>query len=97
MNNTNTNSDNRPLFQLTKEELMQDFEQIVRKVVNQIQVEQVSKDEKEFYTRKETSEHLNVSYSTLHNWRKSGILTPIKMGAKVYYSKDEVLSRLKGE
>lgn len=94
MNNNNNKSDNRPLFQLTKEELMQDFEQIIRKVVNQMQVEQVSKDEKEFYTRKETSEHLNVSYSTLHNWNKSGVLTPIKMGAKVYYSKSDVSARL---
>ena len=89
-------NNNTLLVQMTKDELMQDFEQIVRKVVNQMQVEQqTSKDEKEFYTRKETSEHLNVSYSTLHNWKEKGILMPIKMGAKVYYSKDEVKARLK--
>lgn len=92
------NSDNRPLFQLTKEELMQDFEQIVRKVVNQMQVEQVSKDEKHTYTRDETAELLDVSLTTLHNWNKQGILKPsAKVGKRVYYSKDEVLSRLKGE
>lgn len=90
----NNNNDNRPLFQLTKEELMQDFEQVVRKIVNQMQVEQVSKDEKDFYTREETAEYLNVSYSTLHNWKVKGILTPFKMGAKVYYYKSDVSARL---
>ena len=89
------NNNNTLLVQMTKDELMQDFEQIVHKIVSQMQTGQVSKDEKEFYTRKETSEHLNVSYSTLHNWKEKGILMPIKMGAKVYYSKDEVKARLK--
>lgn len=92
--NSNNNSDNRPLFQLTKEELMLDFEEVVRKVVNQLQIEQKTKDEKDFYTRDETAEYLNVSYSTLHNWKKKGILTPFKMGAKVYYSKSDVSARL---
>ncbi|WP_160136253.1 helix-turn-helix domain-containing protein [Chryseobacterium sp. c4a] len=98
-NNNNNNGDNRPLFQLTKEELMQDFEQVVRKVVNQMQVEQqTSKDEKQVYTRVETAELLNVSVTTLHNWNKQGILKPsAKVGKRVYYSKDEVLSRLRGE
>ncbi|TLX23346.1 helix-turn-helix domain-containing protein [Chryseobacterium indologenes] len=90
MSNSNT-----LLVQMTKDELMQDFEQIVRKVVNQMQVQQISKDEKETYTRDEAAEYLNVSHSTLHNWKKKGILMPFKMGAKVYYSKDEVKARLK--
>ncbi|SIQ67221.1 helix-turn-helix domain-containing protein [Chryseobacterium sp. RU33C] len=94
--NTTNNNNNTLLFQITKEELMQDFEQVVRKVVNQIQVEQTSKDEKQVYTRKETSELLNVSYTTLHNWKVQGILIPTKLGKIVYYSKDKVLSRLKG-
>lgn len=90
-------NNNTLLFQMTKEELMEDFENVVRKVVNQIQVEQqTSKNEKLTYTREETSKLLNVSYTTLHNWKVQGILIPNKLGNKVYYPKDEVLSRLKG-
>lgn len=98
-NNSNNGSNNPLLVQMTKQELMQDFEQVVRKVVNQMQFEQQTlKDEKHAYTRDETAEILNVSLTTLHNWNKQGILKPsAKVGKRVYYSKDEVLSRLKGE
>ncbi|MDR6158634.1 putative site-specific integrase-resolvase [Chryseobacterium sp. SLBN-27] len=91
-------NNNTLLVQMTKDELMQDFEQVVRKVVNQMQVEQqTSKDEKQAYTRDETAELLDVSLTTLHNWNKQGIFKPsAKVGKRVYYSKDEVLSRLKG-
>ncbi|WP_439480395.1 helix-turn-helix domain-containing protein [Chryseobacterium aquaticum] len=91
-------NNNTLLVQMTKDELMQDFEQVIRKVVNQMQVQQVSKDEKQAYTRDETAELLDVSLTTLHNWNKQGIFKPsAKVGKRVYYSKDEVLARLKGE
>ncbi|MEA1847505.1 MerR family transcriptional regulator [Chryseobacterium sp. MHB01] len=96
--NSSNNSNNTLLFQITKEELMQDFEQVLRKVVNQIQVEIKSQNEKQTYTRKETAELLDVTVETLHYWKKKGILMPsAKVGKRVYYSKDTVLSRLKGE
>lgn len=40
---------------MTKDELMQDFEQVVRKVVNQMQEQQASKNEKLTYTGDETA------------------------------------------
>lgn len=52
-------------------------------------------DGNEFYTRSETANKLKVSLSTLHNWSKGGILIPQKIGNRVYYSKTEVLSKLK--
>lgn len=96
-NNSNNGSNNPLLVQMTKEELMQDFEQVVRKVVNQINVEQqASKNEKLTYTRYETAKLLKVSLTTLHNWNKQGVFKPsAKVGKRVYYSKDEILSRLK--
>ena len=51
--------------------------------------------EKEFYTRDEVAKLLNVSYATLHNWKKEGILEPVKIGNRVYYPKIEVFSKLK--
>ena len=51
--------------------------------------------EKEFYTRDEVAKLLNVSYGTLHNWKKEGILEPVKIGNRVYYPKIEVISKLK--
>lgn len=51
--------------------------------------------EKEFYTRDEVAKLLNVSYATLHNWKKEGILEPVKIGNRVYYPQIEVISKLK--
>ena len=43
----------------------------------------------------EVAKLLNVSYATLHNWKKEGILEPVKIGNRVYYPKIEVFSKLK--
>lgn len=50
--------------------------------------------EKDFYTRKEVSELLNVSYSSLFNWNRDGILLSRKIGNRVYYLKSDVISKL---
>ncbi|MEC3876016.1 helix-turn-helix domain-containing protein [Chryseobacterium salviniae] len=97
MNNNNNNSNDNPLLvQMTKDELIRDVEQVVRKVVNQIQIEQQAlKNEKLTYTRDETAEILNVSLTTLHNWNKKEILKPCaKIGRNVYYSKNDIQARL---
>lgn len=52
-------------------------------------------DEDELLTRDQTSKKLNVSLATLYNWQKQGILIPKKLGKRVYYPKQEVLSKLK--
>lgn len=98
MNNNNNNSNDNPLLvQMTKDELIRDFEQVVRKVVNQMQVgQQALKNEKLTYTRDETAKVLNVSLTTLHNWNKQGILKPCaKIGRNVYYSKNDIQAKLK--
>ncbi|MFY1046664.1 helix-turn-helix domain-containing protein [Chryseobacterium sp. GP-SGM7] len=94
MNTTNNNNNNTLLFQITKEELIRDFEQVVYKVLEQMQLNQVSKNEKEFYTRDETAKLLDVSLTTLFHWNNDGTLTNTKIGKRVYYSKKEVLARL---
>ncbi len=50
--------------------------------------------EKEFLTRKQVSEYLNVSLVTLHHWDKKGILVPQKIGRKVRYLKTDILNAL---
>lgn len=50
--------------------------------------------EKIFYTRKEVSELLNISYVTLHDWCKKRILKPYKMGNKTFFKKSEIIERM---
>ena len=48
----------------------------------------------DFITRQETAEILNVSLSTLLNWRKAGIITAYRIGNKIRYKKSEILDSL---
>lgn len=36
-------------------------------------------------TREETAKFFHVDLSTLHNWKKKGILMPVGIGGRVYY------------
>lgn len=82
------------LISISKDELMQEFEQIVYKVLEKMQQDQGIKDQKEFYTREETAKLLDVSLTTLFHWNNDGTLKNTKIGKRVYYSKNEVLARL---
>ena len=82
------------LISISKDELMQEFEQLVYKVLEKIQQDQTPKDQKHFYTREEAAKLLDVSLTTLFHWNNDGTLTNTKIGKRVYYSKNEVLARL---
>jgi Helix-turn-helix domain len=50
----------------------------------------LSKSTKDYYTRKEVVGILEVNQSTLHNWKKQGILSPVGIGGRVYYKKEDI-------
>ena len=41
-------------------------------------------------TRREAQELFKVSYPTILNWEKAGILKPIKISSRVYYQVDDI-------
>ena len=44
----------------------------------------------EYLTRREVSKVLNVTVQTLNNWRRQGVLNPLKIGGRVLYRKEDV-------
>ena len=48
----------------------------------------------EFLTRKETAKFFGASLVTLHDWTKKGLITPYKMGNRVYYKRSELIGSL---
>ena len=46
--------------------------------------------EKSYLTQKEAAEKLNVSENTLWRWKKTGYLTPVKVGNSVYYRLSDI-------
>ncbi len=49
-------------------------------------------DRTEFITRQETAQILNVSLVTLNEWTKNGTLQGYRIGSRIRYKKNEVLS-----
>ncbi|MCA6069384.1 helix-turn-helix domain-containing protein [Chryseobacterium sp. RG1] len=81
------------LMQIDIESFGQFIQKLVREELEKIIP--VQSAEKEFYTREETARLLNVSLTTLFHWNNDGTLKNTKIGNKVYYSKEEVFSKLK--
>ena len=48
------------------------------------------KGDDQLISRKGAKKMLNVDYSTLWTWAKSGYLIPIKVGGKVFYKRSDV-------
>lgn len=86
--------ENIPLFQINLDDFMEILEEKISQVMAKTIAEKSSPEKKDFYTRKEVSDLLRVSTTTLHNWAKDNILKPKKIGSRVYYSYDEVQSKL---
>jgi len=81
------------LMQIDIESFGQFIQKLVREELEKIIP--VQSEEKELYTREETAKLLNVSLTTLFHWNNDGTLKNTKIGNRVYYSKEEVFSKLK--
>ena len=46
-------------------------------------------------TKKEAMLGFRVSHTTLWKWQKTGYLTPVKVGKKVYYRREDIMSLTK--
>lgn len=47
--------------------------------------------------RREAAKFLGVSYQTMFNWTKSGVLTEHGLGRKKFYLKQELIDAMKNE
>lgn len=56
-----------------------------------------SEPEDELMTRNDVMQYLRIKSTTLHIWGKQGILKPIKINRKCYYSKKDILSLQRGD
>jgi hypothetical protein len=63
----------------------------LRVVLNEIDgLKQPCKENEELWSRQETADYFQVSFQTLHNWKKNKILLPIVVGTRVYYKKADI-------
>jgi hypothetical protein len=82
------------LIQFTPEEFTQLVNEILDKKLDKILKHLKPETTIEYLSRKETSEILGVSLSTLNNWRNSEILEPVYIGKRVLYTRQAIDKKL---
>jgi hypothetical protein len=74
---------------ITREDLNQ-FRMLLLKDINEILNSKPDHYKKKWLSANEVKEQLNISSSTLQNFRIKGILTHTKIGSSVFYSNQEI-------
>jgi excisionase family DNA binding protein len=73
------------------EQILEELKEIKRLLHGLAETESPKKDDEVYLSRCEAAEFLKCSKGTLHNWQKSGRLTPIIIGKKRLYPKSLLL------
>ncbi len=82
-------------IQLDFSHLLEGIRVVIQEEVNTaLRIKNADEGKTEVLTREETCKLLDVSKTTLHNWHKQAILSPTRIGGRVYYSKQDVLNKL---
>lgn len=60
-------------------------------LLQELSVRKTSTDDRPHLTRKETAKFFDVTTNCINDWVKKGLLTPMKMGQRTYFSKAECI------
>ncbi len=82
-------------FQTSPDELVAAIKQVVQTEIAKIgDQKNTQTNPREVLTRKETAELLGVSLVTIHDWSRSGIIHPYKLGNRTYFKRSEIMEVL---
>ncbi|HRG67296.1 MAG TPA: helix-turn-helix domain-containing protein [Saprospiraceae bacterium] len=80
---------------LTPKQIQSYFDDLIQKM--ELVLQDSSKTQaasKEWLTSKEVCDLLKISYTTLHDWSKKGLLKKHKLGNRIRFRHDEILESL---
>lgn len=81
-------------IQTTPQELQNQISEGVKRQLDEFLKHFKPQQPKEYLTRQEVAQMLNVDISTVHNWCKSKRLNPLGIGSRVYFLRSEVEASL---
>lgn len=83
------------LIQITPEQLQNEILKGVQSQLEDLKTHFIPKQPNEYLSRAEVSKMLGVDLSTLYNWNKKKILSPLGIAGRVYYLRSEIEASLK--
>ncbi len=78
------------LIQLSTEQLQNVVIEGVKTYLNDFRKQLEPKTPTEYLTRREVAKMLSVDLSTIHNWKKKGILKAYQVGGRVIFKREDV-------
>ncbi len=84
---------NIQFVQITPEELVEKTAKRTAELLEELQSSsQSAEDSKKPMTKQEVADYFNVNLSTVYRWGKDGILSPLGVGGRVYFDREQVES-----
>lgn len=83
-------------FVMNADDLRLFADEIVTRV-HQMNQSQTPEAEDELYTREKVMSYLGIKSTTLWQWAKMGVISPIKINRKCYYRKSDILALQSGK
>ncbi|WP_374464019.1 helix-turn-helix domain-containing protein [Chryseobacterium sp.] len=75
----------------TPSDLIQEIKkEIIPELKKQLSKEFQPKEPTDYLTRQEVCELLSIDMSTLHRWRKDGVLIAYGLGNRIYFKRNEI-------
>ena len=89
-------NDDNMVVQMTIGDLKKIMTQVIEEVMNEKISKKPKKEKKEdkLLTREQAAKFLKVKKETLWHWNKKGELKAIKIGRRVYYNKEDIMTKL---
>ena len=78
------------LYGITPEQFFNKIDQVIDEKLSSLEHKITSPRAPKYISRKEAKNKLRVSYVTLNEWDKKGVLKKRKIGNKVFYLNEEI-------
>jgi len=78
------------LYGITPEQFFMKINQVIDEKISSLEDKINNRTPSKYISRKEARDKLHVSYVTLNDWDKKGVLKKRKIGNKVFYLNEEI-------
>ena len=82
------------LFQGTPEDFQKPIIKIIQKEFDILKKDFQPKEPEEYLTRQQVAKMLHIDLSSLHNWRKRGIITAYQIGGRILFRRSSIEKKI---
>lgn len=82
------------LFQGTPEDFQEPIIKTIKKEFEVLKANFQPKEPEEYLGRQQVADMLQIDLSSVHNWRKKGVLTAYQISGKILFKRSEIEAKM---